>query len=76
MSCKTCRYCVPRPMGNGQSVTICNRFPPTASALLVPAPPTPGNPHGSVAVASQTTWPTVDETMSCGEYQAKLAAAR
>lgn len=76
MSCKTCRYCVPHAAPNGGTVTICIRFPPTASALLVPSPPTPGNPQGGVAVATQTSWPTVDHTMSCGEYQAKLTAAR
>lgn len=74
MTCSTCKHCVSVSAGDPKVVTIgapkimqCRRFPPTATALLVP-----GQMQGSIGVQSITSWPAVAPTDVCGEHVPRL----
>lgn len=65
-SCARCAFASPvqliGPDGQlqiGQTVLVCRRLPPTP--VLVPA--------GGTALAMQSRFPVVDETMVCGEFR-------
>lgn len=68
MNCDKCVHGRKEPAG-----LICRRFPPAATPTVLPAPPTPSNPHGGISVQAITVWPTVKPEDSCGEYKARLA---
>lgn len=66
-TCKGCKY-----YGVKGEVSECRRYPPTVTALLVPGPPTPASPHGSVGIQVMTLYPQVGDAPACGEFTARL----
>lgn len=64
-TCVGCKHGTP---GNNPGSVRCRRYPPSATALLVPAPPTPANPQGGLAVQGTTVWPEIGAHEVCGEF--------
>lgn len=71
MNCGTCKYYHP-PMTE-ETVGTCRRNPP--SVLLIPIPPSVGNPKGGQTVGVQGYFPPVGPDIYCGAYVVKMAAA-
>lgn len=63
-----------RPQADKNAPAQCWRYPPVASALLVPVPPDLRNPQGGAAMQSVSLRPAVVDTDDCGEYAPKLSA--
>ncbi len=66
-ACNSCKF-VHRENGMLQ----CRRYPPSATPVLVPTPPTPGNPNGSIGIQGITLWPQVQAENWCGEHDPVL----
>lgn len=64
---QTCRICKYAEQISGEAEVECRRFPPTATAILVPVGP------GRAAVQAHVAIVRVNPDFYCGEFKPRLA---
>lgn len=73
---RTCLSCANHKPLQGEGDNLeCRANPPSATALLVPAPPSPAAPQGGVAIQVVSAWPKVKPADMCHAWRQRIGVA-